>query len=61
MVNSSHFKHLATKADFDWTVDYKASTYMMKSKPEPASARIKRLLDVLIAYSFNLYHIKGKI
>ena len=32
----------------------------MKSKVEPATTRIKRLLEVLSSYSFNLYHIKGK-
>ena len=32
----------------------------MKSKMEPATNRIKRLLEVLSSYSFNLYYIKGK-
>ena len=32
----------------------------MKSKMKPTTNRIKRLLEVLSAYSFNLYHIKGK-
>ena len=32
----------------------------MKSKTEPASATIKRLLEVLSTYSFNLYYLKGK-
>ena len=32
----------------------------MKSKMEPATNRIKRLLEVLTSYSFNLYYIKGK-
>ena len=32
----------------------------MKGKMEPATNRIKRLLEVLSAYSFNLYHINGK-
>ena len=32
----------------------------MKSKVEPATTRIKRLLEVLSSYSFNLYYIKGK-
>ena len=32
----------------------------MRSKVEPAMNRIKRLLEVLSAYSFNLYYIKGK-
>ena len=27
---------------------------------EPATDRIKRLLEVLSSYSFNLYYIKGK-
>ena len=31
----------------------------MKIKTEPASIRIKRLLEVLSAYSFNLFNIKG--
>ena len=32
----------------------------MRSKVEPATNRIERLLEVLSAYSFNLYYIKGK-
>ena len=32
----------------------------MRSKVELATNRIKRLLEVLTAYSFNLYYIKGK-
>ena len=32
----------------------------MRSKVEPATNRIKRLLEVLSAYSFNLYYVKGK-
>ena len=32
----------------------------MRSKVELATNRIKRLLEVLSAYSFNLYYIKGK-
>ena len=32
----------------------------MRSKVEPATTRIKRLLEVLSSYSFNLYYIKGK-
>ena len=27
---------------------------------EPATTRIKRLLEILSSYSFNLYYIKGK-
>ena len=41
-------------------VDYMVITHIMKSKMEPATNRIKRLLEVLSSYSFNLYYIKGK-
>ena len=34
--------------------------HIMKSKAEPATTQIKRLLELLSAYSFNLYYIKGK-
>ena len=34
--------------------------HIMRSKVEPATTRIKRLLEVLSSYSFNLYYIKGK-
>ena len=34
--------------------------HIMKSKVEPATTRIKRLLEVLSSYSFNLYYMKGK-
>ena len=52
--------NLLAKVDFDCTEDHLALTYIMKSKTELASARIKRLLEVLSAYSFNLYNMKEK-
>ena len=33
---------------------------IIKSKAEPATIRIKRLLELISSYSFNLYYIKGK-
>ena len=56
-VNSSTYLQ---RVDFDCTVDYLAMTYIMKSKPAPVNARIKRLLEVLSVYSFNLYYMKDK-
>ena len=41
-------------------VDHLALTHIIKSKAEPATARIKRLLEFISSYSFNLYYIKGK-
>ena len=32
----------------------------MRSKAEPAPTRIKRLIELLSPYSFNLYYMKGK-
>ena len=46
--------------DFDAVVDHLAITQIIRSKVEPATNRIKRLLEVLSAHSFNLYYIKGK-
>ena len=54
------FAHLLRKVHFDAVVDHLAITQIMRSKVEPATNRIKRLLEVLSAYSFNLYYIKGK-
>ena len=41
-------------------VDYVALTHIIKSKAEPATTRIKRLLELISSYSFHLYYIKGK-
>ena len=55
-----NFAHLLRKVDFDTVVDHLAIMHIMGSKVEPATTRIKRLLEVLSSYSFNLYYIKGK-
>ena len=59
-INIASFAHLLRKVDFDAVVDHLAITQIMRSKVEPATNRIKRLLEVLSTYSFNLYYIKGK-
>ena len=59
-INITSFSHLLKRVDFDTVVDHLAIMHIMKSKMEPATNRIKRLLEVLSAYFFNLYHIKGK-
>ena len=59
-INIASFAHLLQKVDFDAVVDHLAIMQIMRSKVEPATNRIKRLLEVLSAYSFNLYYIKGK-
>ena len=59
-INIESFTHLLKRVDFDAIVDHLAITHIMKSKMEPARYRIKRLLEILSSYLFNLYYIKGK-
>ena len=59
-MNIATFSHLLKKVDFDAIVNHLAITHIMRSKAEPAMTRIKRLLELLSPYSFNLYYIKGK-
>ena len=59
-INITSFAHLLKKVDFDAIVDHLALVHILKSKTEPATPRIKRLLEVLSAYSFNLCYMKGK-
>ena len=59
-MNIATFAHLLRKVDFDAIVDHLAITHIMRSKAESATTRIKRLLELLSPYSFNLYYIKGK-
>ena len=58
--NYSQFSHLLKKVHFDAIVDHLALTHTIKSKAEPATNRIKRLLELISSYSFNLYYVKGK-
>ena len=58
-INITSFAHLLKRVDFDAVVNHLAITHIMKSKMEPATNRIKRLLEILSSYSFNLYYIKG--
>ena len=59
-INIASFAHLLRKVDFDVVVDHLVIIQIMRSKVEPVTNRIKRLLEILSAYSFNLYYIKGK-
>ena len=59
-INIASFVYLLRKVDFDAVVDHLAIMHIMRSKVEPATTRIKRLLEVLSLYSFNLYYIKEK-
>ena len=51
---------LIKRVDFDTIVDHLALTHIIKNKAEPATTRIKWLLELISSYSFNLYYMKGK-
>ena len=59
-INIASFCHLLKRVDFDAIVDHLSPTHIIKSKAEPATIRMKRLLELISSYSFNLYYIKGK-
>ena len=46
-MNIATFAYLLKKVDFDAIVDHLAITHIMRSKAEPATTRIKRLLELL--------------
>ena len=59
-INIASFSHLLKRVDFDAIVDHLALTHIIKCKTELATTRIKRLLELISSYSFNLYHMDGK-
>ena len=60
VINIANFSHLLKRVDFDAIVDHMVLTHIIKSKMEPATTRIERLLELISSYSFNLYYMKGK-
>ena len=60
LVNMGLWKSIIRYHEFDAVVDHAAVTQIMKAKAEPATTRIKCLLECLASYSFNLYYVKGK-
>ena len=56
-LNISQFKHLLAKVDFDFKVDHLALIYIIKSNQKNKNSK---LLEVLSAYLFNLYYMKGR-
>ena len=54
------FSHLLKRVDSDAIVDHLALMHIIKSKMEPVTTRIKRLLELISSYSFTLYYMKGK-
>ena len=59
-IHIASFSHLLKRVDFDAIVHHLALMQIIKSKMEPTTTRINRLLELIISYSFNLYYMKGK-
>ena len=59
-INIADFSHFLKRVDFNVIVDHLSPTHIIKSKAEPVTVIIKRLLKLISSYSFNLYYIKGK-
>ena len=59
-INIASFSRLLKRVDFDAITDHLSLTHIIKRNAEPATIRIKRLLELISSYSFNLYYINGK-
>ena len=46
-INIASFSHLLKRVDFDVIVDHLALTHIIKSKVDPATMKIKRLLELI--------------
>ena len=60
-INIASFSQLLRRADFEALVDHLALMHIIKSKMEPATTRIKRLLELISSYSFNFIIFKEGI
>ena len=49
-INIASFSHLLKRVDFDAIVGHLALMHIIKSKMEPATMRIKRLLELISSY-----------
>ena len=58
-ITITSFSHLLKRVDFDVVGGHLALTHTMKSKSDPATNKINRLLDILSSYTFSLYYLIG--
>ena len=56
MINIASFLHLLKRVDFNAIIDHLALMHIIKRKAELATTRIKRLLELVSCYSFNLHY-----
>ena len=60
MANVVAFKHLLRKANFHVYCDHLALVHILKAKRELPTLRLKKLIENLSEYKFDIYFLKGK-
>ena len=60
MANVAAFKHLLRNANFHVYCDHSALVHILKAKREPPTLRLKKLIENLSKYKFDIYFLKGK-
>ena len=59
-INIASFKHYLKGENFSVVIDHSALVYIINSKKAPPTLRLKKLLEILSQYSFNIRYLKGK-
>ena len=60
MANVVAFKHLLRNANFHVYCDHSALVHILKAKRELPTLRLKKLIENLSEYKFDIYFLKGK-
>ena len=60
MANVAAFKHLLRNANFHVYCDHSALVHILKVKREPPTLRLKKLIENLSEYKFDIYFLQGK-
>ena len=60
MANVAAFKHLLRNANFHVYCEHSALVHILKAKREPPTLRLKKLIENLSEYKFDIYFLKGK-
>ena len=60
MANVAAFKHLLRNANFHVYCDHSVLVHILKAKREPPTLRLKKLIENLSEYQFDIYFLKGK-
>ena len=60
VANVAVFKHLLRNANFTVYCDHSALVHIMAAKREPPTLRLKKLIEHLSDYKFNIKFLKGK-